>query len=360
MKLRRVVFGAAWVFASGVSLAASGNPPNGEWKGEMQCGATLSGNSEAFANPVTMITFDGKARVTRETPQVVENLSGMVSESGHVDASGPGQFKSGQGRPWNTSISGQITGTRFEGIGGIYDMGGKKRRDCRVSLSLMAGSQPAASSEKPVPGKDVKAQRPKSPSASQETTKAVVLASPQDSAQSTVPAKPAPTLASIVNAFAIPAGANYSANTWDITDSIPGVQWEHKGLRETPRVPFSRLGHVKLDKLAVVTVFFGGVRAMVSEMNVSITNNDAAVIEKSDFLKLLHAQFGASSHIRQLRGGCKNEGQISGSAVYEITLRGKKPVYLLMETDSSGSAPNSRSTTLQFELEPQRRWVCTA
>lgn len=360
VKLRRVVFGAAWMFASGVSLAASGNPPNGEWKGEMQCGATLSGNSEAFANPVTMITFDGKARVIRETPQVVENLSGVLSESGHVDASGPGQFKSGQGRPWNTSITGQITGTRFDGVGGIYDLDGKKRRDCRVSLSLMAGSQSAASAEKPMPAKDVKAQPAKIPSASQEGAKAVVLARPPDSAASTVPAKSVSTLESIVSAFALPAGASYSANAWGITDSIPTVQWKHKGFRETPTVPFSRLGNVKLDKLAVATVFFGGVRTMVSQLDVSIENNDAAIIEKGDFMKALHGQFSTSSQIRQLRGGCKDESGLAGSAVYEITMRGKKPVYLLMQTDSGGNTPNSRTTSFKFELEPQRRWACTA
>lgn len=360
VKPHSAIFGVAWIFASGIALAASGSPPNGEWKGEMQCGPTLSGSSEPFANPMTMIIFDNQARIMRETPQVVENLSGAVSESGHVDATGPGQLKSGQGRPWNTNISGQITGTRFEGIGGIYDLDGRKRRDCRVSLSLMAGSPLAVNTDKPLPGRSIKEQAAKPASPTSPASMRTAVATPSTNAASTVPAKATPTLESMVNAFALPVGASYSANAWDVTDSIPGIQWEHKGLRETPSAPFSRRGHVKLDKLAVVTVFFAGVRTMVSEMNISITNNDEAVIDKSDFLKVLNAKLGASGQIRQLRGGCKSDGQVSGSAVYEITMRGKKPVYLLMATDSGGSAPNSRSTTLQFELEPQRRWACTA
>jgi hypothetical protein len=168
----------------------------------------------------------------------------------------------------------------------------------------------------------------------------------------------AATLENVVSAFALPANAGYSFNDWDATNAIAGVRWQHKGLKETPVSPFSRMGNVKLDGLSVATVFFTGARTMVMQLTVIVGGNDDHVIEKEDFNKALRAQFGSSSKIKQLRGGCKNDGAISGSAVYEITLPAKKPVYLLLDTDAGGNSPNSRSTTFQFLMEPEDRWKC--
>jgi hypothetical protein len=167
----------------------------------------------------------------------------------------------------------------------------------------------------------------------------------------------AATLERVVGSFALPANANYSANDWSETNAIAGVQWQHKGLKETPVSPFTRLGRIKLDGLPVATVFFSGARTMVTQLTVIVGGNGAPVIEKEDFSKAMRAQF-YNGRIRQLRGGCVSEGGAAGSAVYEVTLPAKKPVYLLLETDAGGSSPDSRSTTFQFQLEPQERWAC--
>jgi opacity protein-like surface antigen len=169
----------------------------------------------------------------------------------------------------------------------------------------------------------------------------------------------AATLETVVESFALPAKASYSANDWAGTNAISGVQWQHKGLKETPVSPFTRLGTIKLDGLPLATLFFSGARTMVTQLNVMVGGNGAPVIEKQDFNAAMRTQF-RTARIRQLRGGCKNEGGVAGSAVYEVTLSARKPVYLMLATDAGGSTPDSRTTSFEFQLEPQERWACTS
>ena len=163
---------------------------------------------------------------------------------------------------------------------------------------------------------------------------------------------------SVVNALAIPANASYSANDWGATNSIPGVKWMHKGLKETPVSPFTKLGSIKLENLPVATVFFTGARTMIFDVSVVIGGDDRSVIEKEDFTKTVKSQFNATTKIRLLRGGCKSEGGLAGTSVYEIIVQDKKPVYLQVETDAGGNTPNSRTTGFQFMLEPDQNWAC--
>ncbi|WER45130.1 hypothetical protein CupriaWKF_12515 [Cupriavidus sp. WKF15] len=171
MKMHAYVLAAVCFVGGSEVLAAQVDSFNGEWKGEMSCGATADGKSEPFTHPVSMIVFGDTVRLTRETPRVVENLGGLMSPSGHLEVSGPGQFKSGQGQSWNTRVSGQATGARFEGVGGIYAQDGTKRRDCRLMLSLTAVSQAAGHTPMRQSVADVKVvannQRQTAPSTSQ-------------------------------------------------------------------------------------------------------------------------------------------------------------------------------------------------
>lgn len=168
----------------------------------------------------------------------------------------------------------------------------------------------------------------------------------------------AATLENVAGAFALPANASHSANDWDSTNAIAGVRWQHKGLRETPVSPFTRMGNIKLDGLSVATVFFTGVRTMVTQLTVVVGRNGASVIEKEDFGKALRAQFASRTEIKRLRGGCKDDGVVSGSSVYQVTMPARKPLYVLMDTDAGGNTPDSRTTTMQFSLEPEDRWKC--
>jgi hypothetical protein len=168
----------------------------------------------------------------------------------------------------------------------------------------------------------------------------------------------AANLETVVAPFALPAGATYSANDWSVTNTIQGIQWQHKGLKETPTAPFTRLGNLNLDKLAKASVFYSGARTMVTQLDVSVSGNDDKMVETENFGKALRVQFSAATKIRQLRGACKDDGAMSGSSVYEVTLPAKKPVFLMMSVDSGGSSPNSRTTSFQFSLEPEKRWAC--
>lgn len=168
----------------------------------------------------------------------------------------------------------------------------------------------------------------------------------------------AATLETIVKTLAIPANANFSANDWTATNAIPGVKWAHKGLRETPVSPFTKSGSIKLEHLPVATIFFTGARTVILDVSVIIGGNDQAVIEKSEFTKALRGQFSPTTKIRQLRGGCKSEDGIAGTAVYEIVVENKKPVFVQVEVDAGGNSPNSRTTGFQFVLEPEKSWVC--
>lgn len=169
----------------------------------------------------------------------------------------------------------------------------------------------------------------------------------------------AATLETAVNALALPAGASYSANDWSSTDSISGIRWKHKGLRETPASDFTRLGQMKLEHLGNATVFYSGARSMITQLEVTLSEADGKIFEKERFNHVLKAQFGKTTTIKPLRGVCPDEDGISGSAVFEVVLPQKKPVYVMVSTDGGGNAPNSRTSGFQFSLEAEERWKCS-
>ena len=168
----------------------------------------------------------------------------------------------------------------------------------------------------------------------------------------------AATLEGVVAALALPSNADYSANDWPSTNKIIGVKWNHKGLRETPAAPFTRSGKIKLQHLGNASVFFSGARTMVVELNVDVSEGDGNIFEKSDFTSVLKSQFSKPTIIKLIRKECSDEDGISGSAVYEVTLPSKKPLYTMISTDSGGSSPNSRTSSFQFSLNNEDRWSC--
>lgn len=170
----------------------------------------------------------------------------------------------------------------------------------------------------------------------------------------------ATTLEPLVSAFALPTGATYTANDWSAINSIGAVKWSHKGLRETPSSSFVRLGNVKLDRLGNTSISFSGERTMVTRLDVGISEGDGQVFEKNEFAAVLKSQFGPSTAITPIRGGCKDEGGLSGSAVYEVRIQGRKSVFVLISTDSGGNAPNSANSSFQFSLEQEPRWKCAS
>ena len=165
------------------------------------------------------------------------------------------------------------------------------------------------------------------------------------------------TMDAVATALAVPTGAGFSANDWNATQ-VTGVKWQHKGLRETPVSPFTRLGNAELEGLGQVTVFFSGARTMVSQLTVIAGGNQTEAVNTSMFDKVMKAHFGKSATIKKLRGLCKSEIGVSGSSVYEVTLAKKKPLFVLVDTDAGGSSPSSQTTSFRFLDEPGVRWGC--
>jgi len=167
----------------------------------------------------------------------------------------------------------------------------------------------------------------------------------------------AATLENIIEPFALPSNADYTANEWSDLQKIKGVKWSQKGLQMTA-VDFSKWGSATLNKHGKVFVSFKGARTMVLEGSVSISEVDGKIFEKEQFDAVLKEQFSPTTSIKKLRSGCPGDGAISGDALYEVTLNSKKPVYVLVTTDAGGSAPKSRSSGFDFSLQNEQRWRC--
>jgi len=163
----------------------------------------------------------------------------------------------------------------------------------------------------------------------------------------------ATTLETIVKAFAVPSNESYSANDWSSINGIQGINWNHKGFRETPSSSFTRSGKVNLGKLGLANITFSGVRAMVDAFNISIDNP----MTPGEYKSLVTSLFPTSAHIKTIRDNCKDEGLSLSSGIYEVTLTDKKPVYIFVES-SSGASGMEGTTSFDILLEPEDRWKC--
>lgn len=165
----------------------------------------------------------------------------------------------------------------------------------------------------------------------------------------------AATLESILEPFPVPASADYTANEWSLLNKIKGVKWKKK---EGPNG--YNWGETKLDKLGTAMVSAQGPRTMVFELSVSISEGQGKIFEQAQFDDVLRAQFSPDTKIRKLRGVCAEDaGRISGGAVYEVTLKDKKPVFAFVSTDAGGNSPNSRTSSFEFSVQNEARWQCS-
>ncbi len=165
----------------------------------------------------------------------------------------------------------------------------------------------------------------------------------------------AATLESILEPFPVPATEDYTANEWPMLNKIKGVKWKKK---EGPSG--ANWGETRLDKLGPAMVSAQGARTMVFEFSVSISEGQGKIFEQEQFDDVLRAQFSPDTKIRKLRGVCAEDvGRLSGSAVYEVTLKDKKPVFAFVSTDAGGNSPNSRTSGFDFSVQNEARWKCS-
>lgn len=120
---------------------------DGEWRGTFQCVAspTDAAKIPAFSSAFTLSLSGTEAAGSRVAPNVTEVLKGTLQADGSLQVSGVGQRKSGQGKPWVTTITGTFTADKFAGSGGMYANDGSQLRDCTVSLYHVGTAGPTAS-----------------------------------------------------------------------------------------------------------------------------------------------------------------------------------------------------------------------
>ena len=102
-------------------------------------------------------------------------------------------------------------------------------------------------------------------------------------------------------------------------------------------------------------ISFFGPRAGIEEIFL-----DVPVWNIADHEARVAKLFSKSTRVSKIRGKCAEDGVISGSTIYEVTLLTKKPLYLFVSTDAGGNSPNSQSTVLQFALRNLERWKCSS
>ena len=164
-------------------------------------------------------------------------------------------------------------------------------------------------------------------------------------------------LEAVLFAFALPSDASYSANDWSSIQSNRFL-WQDKGPVLSSSGGFKRSGTLKLKDLGEAKVTFSGARTMVNAVEVNVNQAEGKVLTPSQFDSVLKAQLSGNTGLRKIRGKCNDEGTISGSSVYNLSIPGKKPFYLLVSSDVGGNVPNSGSVSFDASLQKESRWDC--
>src|SRR5688572_26127248 len=132
----------ALLLLAGMGSAAAATRES--WTGTYQCGPSSGGS--AYSARITMLIEDGKAQITRESPQIRESMSGRVAADGTLKLEGTGARKE-DAAGWTYRFDGRIDGNRFDARGAMLSPNRSSQlRECSMSLTKAhsTGSPPAA------------------------------------------------------------------------------------------------------------------------------------------------------------------------------------------------------------------------
>lgn len=160
----------------------------------------------------------------------------------------------------------------------------------------------------------------------------------------------AATLEQIVQIVAPPAQATAVAPGWPNLDRL-GMKWHKRSPQQGP-AGYVKFGTVKLDGLGKTDVTFIGSRAELSRVSLSLPRDRA--VDKTEFDAALKRLLPAAQ-IKQVRAGCKDEGVMSGSAVYQVVLPGHRPAYVLM---AAGVSKPGLETSMDIAAQFSKDWNC--
>jgi hypothetical protein len=160
----------------------------------------------------------------------------------------------------------------------------------------------------------------------------------------------AATLGDVAAALAAPAGSPQATSDWSAFAKLKGAKWQGNAPKRggnryywNASLPFDGLGAGELSLV-------GAQNAVLSA-----TAGVQKKVELARIPQMMSAQFPKDAKIEQVRGACPGEA-MSGSRIYRVTLAGRKPLYVHVQsvTEDRGGSYSS------IEFEPLRNalWIC--
>ena len=138
---------------------------------------------------------------------------------------------------------------------------------------------------------------------------------------------------------------------WTRLDALPGMAWQHAGVKRTP-MGHTRHGTLQVHGLGKVTAFFNG--SLKEPQSASLLL--AQGIDKAQFNATVRRLMPAVQ-VKPVRAGCKDDSDIGGSAVFQLHLAGARPAYLML---MSGTSKAGLETELAIAAQLPAAWSCPA
>jgi hypothetical protein len=162
----------------------------------------------------------------------------------------------------------------------------------------------------------------------------------------------AATLEKLVRTLDSPPRDTGIATGWPAPERLC-VKWQHAGLKQTP-IAFTRFGTLQLDglELGKTSVSFHGSRGAPYHASLSLPRDKA--VDKSEFAVTVKRLLPAAQ-IKQVHAGCKDEGVLGGSAVYQVVSPGQRPAYVLM---AAGTSRMGLDTSMDIAAQFSKDWNC--
>lgn len=154
-------------------------------------------------------------------------------------------------------------------------------------------------------------------------------------------------LEDIAAVLALPVGDNNAKIDWKAMEKLPGIRMGKDG--DTERYSY-RDSTLMLDSLGKADVTWTG----ISDFVVAAIVNTGKKVPPTQYTSMLQGQFSAA-RLKQLRGGCRGAAFGKDSAIYEVNLPQRQPLYLHLNSE-----PRERSgnTSIVVSQENSPRWAC--
>jgi hypothetical protein len=134
---------------------------------------------------------------------------------------------------------------------------------------------------------------------------------------------------------------------WELIAKLPYIKWRDREVRLAGR-EYIRAGTVPLKGLGVTSVVWRGLPHAAITADVRTGTR----LSPDKYEGVLKEHFLSNVKLRSVRGGCKDE---ANSAIYEVTIPGKQPIYLRLNAVPNW---NDGNTTIQVSSHNESSWAC--